>query len=121
MSFITDNAKDAFLSYITGNAETHYILSAEPANYTEIATYALGSKASPSFGSIGDYAGGRQVQRDAISGGTVSVSGTAAYEALADDTGTELLTAVGISSSQVVTSGNEYTMTAKYIQVPDPS
>lgn len=121
MSFITDNAKDAFLTYIRSRITALFICSQEPATYTEgSSTYALGTKASPSVGAIGDYAGGRQFQRDAITDGSVNSTGTATHECLVDGSGSELLTARALTSSQSVTSGNTFSLTAAVVQVPDP-
>ena len=57
---------------------------------------------------------------DAISGGTVTGNGTAAYWAISKPTATTALYATGaLPSSQVVTSGNTFSLAAFDIGIPD--
>ena len=121
MAYLSDNALDALLEYISTNATHLYICSQEPATLTEATTtYALGSKAGPTFGPIQDReeeGGGRELPVDAITGGTVTDTGTATHYALVS--GTELLVANNISNPQVVTSGNSFNLAAFTIGIPD--
>ncbi len=119
MAYLSDNALDALLEYISTNATHLYICSQEPATLTEATTtYALGSKAGPTFGAIQDRAGGgRELPVDAITGGSVTDTGTATHYALVS--GTELLAANDISNPQVVTSGNQFNLAAFTIGIPD--
>lgn len=123
MAFIHDDALDALLGAIKDHIETLHICSAEPGTYTEATdTYDLGNKASPTSQAIADRTGGgREFEVDAISDGSVTATGTAANWALVDDTSTKLLAAGALSSSQGVTSGNTFTLTAFTIGVPDPA
>ncbi len=121
MAYLSDNALDAALEYIATNATHLYICSQEPATLTEATTtYALGSKAGPTFGAIQDREGedgGRELPVDAITGGTVTSTGMATHYALVS--GTELLAASAISNPQVVTSGNSFNLAAFTIGIPD--
>lgn len=121
-AFLTDNAMDALLNYIKNNTETLYICNAQPTTYADIATYAIGSKASPSFtGPANGDSSGRKLTIDAITDGSVSATDTATHYALADDTGTELLWSQALSGSQAVTDGNTFTLPAIDLENPDPT
>lgn len=113
MAFIRQAALDAGLNNIRGDITHLYICSAEPESFAEVATYALGVKASPSLGAIGAGSpNGRQFQIDAISDGSVTDTGTASHWALTDDTGSALLATGDLTTPQGVTSGNTFTLTA---------
>ena len=111
------------MSYLTSNGNKLTICSQEPATYTAAnTTYALGSKTSPAIASPSDRTGGgRKVTVSAISDGTVSASGTATHYAIVNTTGSELLATGALSGSQVVTSGNTFTLTTFDIGIPDPA
>lgn len=117
-----DDIFDNGLSAID-NTEKLYILSADPGlTWANIATYALGSKTSPTVGAIGDRTGGgRKRTISAITDGSVTATGTAAYFALTDDSASKILAAGDLASSQSVTSGNTFTLTAFDIGIPDPA
>ena len=122
--FIANEVFDLGLSQLSTIVENLYICSQQPATYAEAsATYALGSKASPSITGPTDAGagGGRQMTVGAISDGAVSVTGTATHFALTDDSVSLLLIAANLASSQAVTSGNPFTLTAINIQIPDPT
>lgn len=122
MPFINDTELDALLSSINTDLEALWICSAEPTTVTEATTtYGLGSKASPTTTGPQDKSpNGRELQIDAISDGSVSVTGTASHWALVKTTATERLLATGdLASTQSVTNGNTFTLTAFTIGVPD--
>lgn len=120
MTMITDNAFDALLNYIKNNATVLHICSTEPANYSEIATYTLGNKSSPGFtGPAAGDTSGRKITVNAITDGSVTATGTAAYWAIAS--GSELLAAGSLDASEGVTSGNTFTLNAFDIEQPDPA
>lgn len=122
MAFVSDNVLDSGLSYLTSNTGTLHICSQAPTTYTEASsTYTLGNKASPTVSSPtnGDT-NGRKVTVSAITDGSVTGTGTASHWALVKDTATTELLAWGtLSSSQAVTSGNTFTLTAADITIPD--
>lgn len=122
MPFLHDTALDALLNDTYNNGETLHICSAEPANYTEAtSTYTLGNKSSPSIGAPADRGGGgREITIAAITDGNVTADGTASHWAIVKDTATSRLLAAGtLSSSQGVSNGNTFTLTAFTIGVPD--
>ena len=120
-AYLHNDVFDNGLSTLTSNVETLYILSADPGlTWTNIATYALGSKSGPTVASPSDRsAGGRKVVVSAITDGTVSATGTATFFALTDDSASKILAAGGMTS-QVVTSGNPFTFSELRVGIPDP-
>jgi hypothetical protein len=123
MASIHDDVLDEALSYISTNAETLYICNADPGvTWANIASYGLGSKSSPAFGSLanGDVSG-RKLPVSAITDGSVTSTDTASHWAITDDSATKILASGALSSSQAVTSGNTFTLTAFDIEIPDPA
>lgn len=124
MAFLTDNAHDSGLAYLTTNGTVVYICSAQPSNYTEASsTFALGNKTGMTVGAATDGdVSGRKVTIPAITDGSVTASGTATHWALVKPTATtELLAAGALGASQAVTSGNTFTLGATDIELPDPA
>lgn len=118
-AFMADSAYDALLSVIKDNTTQLFICSSLPVNYTEAsATYKLGIKASPTIGALADgTVNGRRFTVASISDGSVTGNGTAGYWALCS--GSVLLAAGQLSASQVVTSGNTFTLAAFDVSVAD--
>lgn len=119
MPSITDDALDAALAVAPGAATRLDICSQEPTSRAEATTtYSLGNKTSPTIGAAGDATpNGRKRTVGAVTDGTVTSSGTATHWALTDST--RLLATSTLSASQVVTSGNTFTLTAFDIRMPD--
>lgn len=120
MAFLHDSVLDAGLA-IVANIDQVFICSQEPANETEAeSTYALGGKTSGiSVGSAGDATpNGRKRTIGAITGGSVTGTGTASHWAGIDN-GTNLIAANSLSSSQGVTNGNTFSLAAIDIRIPD--
>ena len=96
MASIHDDAFDAALAVISSNTTVLHICHTEPTQYSEVSGYSLGTKSSPTFtGPATGDTSGRKTTVDAISDGTVSGDGTAAYWALVD--GSRLLAAGALS------------------------
>jgi len=115
MPFIRDAAFDAGLNNIQDVVGALHICSQEPTTYTEaVTTYTLGNKASPTVGEPANgVSNGRRVTVSAITDGSVTGTGTATHWALVKTTATTDLLATGaLSSSQSVTNGNTFTLTA---------
>jgi len=122
MAFLSDTALDALLNIVKDNAEELTICSSAPVTYTEAhTTYKLGTKATPTVTGPADHTSGRKITVSAITDGTVSGTGTAGYWAISDVTGTALLAAGSLASSQGVTSGNTFTLTEFIFSVADPT
>ncbi len=123
MGFLHDDILDAALAAIDTDTENLYICSQEPANYAEAqSTYKLGTKATPAIVAPADRSGGgREIVVSAIADGSVDATGTATHWALTDNSASKLLAAGALSSGQAVTSGNDFTLAAFAIGIPDPA
>ena len=121
MATLSDDVFDSGLDYITTNVDELHICSAEPTTYAEAtSTYSLGSD-SVTVGAAADRgAGGREVVVPAISGGSVTSTGTASHYALVKTGTSELIATGSLSSTQGVTSGDSFTLTSFAIGIPDP-
>lgn len=124
MPFINDNTLDNGLAALKAAATGVYICSAEPANYTAAtSTNALGNKI---FGAGAVYpaaiaAGspsGRKLVRAAVTDGVVTATGTASHDATVTSGSSRLETAQALGSSQAVTNGNPFTLTAQDVRLP---
>ena len=122
-AYIHDDILDAALSYISTNCENMYICSNEPTTFAEASTtYKLGTKASPSFGSItGGDVSGRKLPVNAVSDGVVNSAGNANYVALTDDSATKLLAVQALSAQKAIETGSPWTLTAWDLELPDPT
>lgn len=121
MAFIADYIFDLALAEFDTNANRLDICSQEPTTYTQAtSTYTLGNKTSLSVGTPEDRTpNGRKVVVAAITDGSVTGNGTASHWAISK-TGSSTLMATGsLSSNQVVTSGNTFTLAAFDIGIPD--
>lgn len=120
MAYITDAAFDAALAVVI-DSSTLYITSSEATTFAQATTtYALGNKASPTISAAADRTpNGRKVTVSAITDGTVTASGTAAYWALVKTTGSLLKATGALSTSQAVTSGNTFTLATFDLGIPD--
>jgi len=124
MPFINDLVLDDGLQWLTDNCTRVDICSQEPANYTEAtSTYTLGNKTGLSVGAPTDGdVSGRKVVIPAITDGSVTSDGTASHWALSKPTTTTALGAAeGLSSTQGVTNGNDFSLPAIDITKPDPT
>lgn len=122
-AYLHDDILDAALSYISTNTENLYICSAQPTTYTEAqTTYKLGTKATPSFGTIanGDVSG-RKLPVNAITDGVVNTNGNAKWVALCDNSASKLLATQELNAYKDIVTGSPFTLTAFDIEFPDPT
>lgn len=122
MAYINDEVFDQGLDYADTNGTRVDICSQEPTTYAEAtSTYTLGNKTSVSTGATTDGdVDGRKVVVAAITGGSVTGTGTATHWALTD--GSSVLIATGaLSSSTAVTTGNTFSLGAFDIGIRDAS
>jgi hypothetical protein len=121
-SYLNDEVTDQGLDYADTNGTRIDICSALPTTYAEAtSTFSLGNKTGLNTGATQNGASsGRRVIVPAITDGNVTGNGTATHWALTDGSGT-LIAAQTLASSQVVTSGNVFTLPAINITIPDPS
>ena len=120
MAFVSDEILDQGLDWADTNGTRLDICSQEPTTYAQAtSTYTLGNKTSINTGATADRSpSGRKVTVPAVTGGSVTSTGTATHWALTD--GASLLVATGsLSSSQSVTSGNTWSTGAFDIGIPD--
>lgn len=122
MPFLNDRVFDNGLTVLDTEANKITITSQEAATYAEgNATYALGNSTSLSVGAPQDRTGGgREVVIASISDGSVTANGTATHYAIVDTVNSRLLAAGSLTASQVVTSGNSFTLSSFTIGIPDP-
>jgi hypothetical protein len=123
MPHIDDDVFDNGLSQINSLADILHICSTDPGGtYATVTANSLGNKATPTVGSPtnGDVSG-RKVVVSAITDGSVTGTGTASHWALCDVSATRVYASGALSSTQAVTSGNTFTLTAIDITIPDAS
>lgn len=124
MATLANRVYDNGLSVLSTEANRIDICSTEPATYTAAtATNSLGNTTSISIGNPEDGdTSGRKVVVSAVSGGSVTGSGTATHFAISDTSNSRLLvTGTLTGGGQVVTSGNTFSLNALDIEIPDPS
>jgi len=118
MAFVNDNAYDAAIGYLITNGTVLHICSAEPVSVG--ALNSLGNKTGLTLGAAGAGSpSGRKTTVPAITDGTVTGNGTAAYWALINAGATVLVATGELSASQVVSSGNVFTLAAFDITLLD--
>jgi uncharacterized membrane protein YebE (DUF533 family) len=103
---------------------THlYLCSSEPTTYTQAtSTYALGNNnfgAGAVFGApAAGSPNGRKVSSAAVTAGSVTANGTAAYLGVTDNTNSRFHASLALGASQVVTSGNTWAAPSFDIRLP---
>jgi len=112
MAFISNYVLDASLAKLDTEADRIYITSQEATTYAEASsTYALGVKTSLSIGAPQDRTpDGRKVTVAQFSDGSVTGTGTATHYAIVDSANSRLLATGSLAQSQVVTSGNIFSL-----------
>ncbi len=119
MAFIADTVFDNGLTVVDTNGTRLDICSTEPTTYLEAtSTLTLGNDTVNTGAPENGATDGRRVIVPAISAGSVTGTGTAAFWALTD--GVSVLYATGaLSASQAVTSGNTFSLDAVSITIRD--
>lgn len=118
---LNDNVLDQGLNYITTNGDRIDICSLDPATYASAtSTHSLGNAATTTGAPQNGDVSGRKVTIAAISGGSVTGTGTATHWALTDGTGVLIATG-SLAASQAVTNGNTFDLAAFDIEIPDPA
>lgn len=123
MATLDNRVFDNGLTVLDTEANKLLITSQEAASFTEAnVTYALGNTTSLSIAAPSDRAGGgREVVAAAISDGSVTGNGTATHYAVVDTVNTRLLATGSLTTSQVVSSGNTFSLGSFTIGIPDPA
>ena len=123
MATLSDRVYDNGLTVLDTEANRVDICSAEPTTYTAAtSTNTLGNTTSITISAPADGdTSGRKVTLSAISGASVTATGTATHFAITDTSNSRLLATGPLSASQSVTSGNTFSLTAVDIEIPDPA
>lgn len=122
MATLDNRVFDNGLTVLDTEANKILITSAEATTFTQAnVTFALGNSTALSIGAPQDRTGGgREVVVAAITGGTVTGTGTATHYAIVDTVNSRLLATGSLTASQSVTSGNTFTLSSVSIGIPDP-
>ncbi|MBM2322242.1 MULTISPECIES: hypothetical protein [Marivita] len=125
MPTIADRVYDNGLTVLDTEANAIHICSSEPATFAAATTTAsLGNSTSVSFGAPQDNTGaggGREVVMAAITDGSITASGTATHFAVVDTVNSRLLVTGALTPSQAVTGGNNFSLGAITVGLPDPA
>ena len=119
MAFIADVVFDSGLTVVDTNGTRLDITSTEATTYAQAtSTLTLGNDTVNTGAPAAGAVDGRRVIVPAITAGSVTGTGTAAFWALTD--GASVLYATGaLSASQAVTSGNTFSLDAVSITIRD--
>ena len=123
MPSLNNRVFDNGLSVLDTEASRSDLTSQESTTYTEAtSTHTLGNSTSLSIAAPSDRSGGgREVVVAAISDGSVTGNGTATHYAIVDVSNTRLLATGSLTASQVVASGNTFSLGSFTIGIPDPA
>ena len=123
MASLNNRVFDNGLTVLDTEANKLLITSQEATTYAEgNSTYALGNSTSLSVAAPADRTGGgREVTAAAISDGSVTGDGTATHYAIVDTVNSRLLATGSLTASQVVSSGNTFSLGSFTIGIPDPA
>ena len=123
MATLNDRVFDNGLTVLDTEGNRVDICSQEPTTYAAAtSTYTLGNETSISVSAPADASpNGRKVTLAAITGASVTGTGTATHYAIVDTGNSRLLATGSLSASQAVTSGNTFSLTASDIRITDPA
>lgn len=123
MATLNDRVFDNGLTVLDTEANAIHVTSQEATTYANAtSTYSLGNSSSISISAPQDrVGGGRQVVVSAITGGSITATGTATHYAIVDTVNSRLLATGSLAASQSVTSGNTFSLSSVNIGIPDPA
>ena len=123
MATVADRVLDNGLQVLDLEANAVHITSQQATTYAEAtSTYTLGNTTSISISAPTDRTGGgRQVTLTAVTGASVTASGTATHYAIVATSNSRLLVTRALTASQSVTSGNTFSLEALDVGIPDPT
>lgn len=123
MATLNNRVFDNGLTVLDTEANAIHITSSEATDYTDAtSTSSLGNSTSLSIGAPQDRSGGgREVVVATIDDGSVTDTGTATHYAIVDTVNSRLLATGSLTESQVVTTGNTFTLSSVTIGIPDPA
>lgn len=123
MATLDNRVFDNGLTVLDTEANKLLITSQEASTFAEAnSTYALGNTTTLSIAAPSNRTGGgREVVAAAISDGSVTGNGTATHYAVVDTVNSRLLATGSLTASQVVSSGNTFSLGSFTIGIPDPA
>lgn len=121
MPYLDDDVLDNGVGQLQANVDEIHVCSQEPTNYTEAtSTYTLGNKSAPTISAPQDRTGGgRECEASSFSDGSATADGTASHFAWVDTVNTRLYAAQALSSTQAVSNGQTFSLTAHAVGIPD--
>jgi hypothetical protein len=117
---ISNEIFDAALNYLETNGTEVHICSGNPTNWAGLAAVTLGNETACTYTGPADHTSGRKTTLDAITDGDVTDTDTATHFCITNGSDT-VYVIQELSSSQGVTNGNKFTLTACIIAIPDPT
>ena len=123
MATVADRVLDEGLTVLDVEANAVHINSQQATTFAEAtSTYTLGNTTSITISAPADRTGGgRKVTLSAVTGASVTATGTATHYAIVDTSNSRLLVTGALTASQSVTSGNTFSLEALDVGIPDPS
>ena len=123
MATLNNRVFDNGLSVLDTEADRLDITSQEATSYVDAtSTYTLGNSDSLSIAAPSDRSGGgREVVVASIADAPVTGNGTATHYAIVDTANSRLLATGSLTASQVVASGNTFSLGSFTIGIPDPA
>lgn len=119
MAYLDNEIYDNGLNELSGLNRVLHICSSEPSTFGGVASVSLGTKVAPTIGNpAARTGGGREVAVGPISDGSITGDGTATHFAIVDTGNSRLLAAQALTVSQVVTTGNPFTLTEFTVGIP---
>ena len=123
MATLNNRVFDNGLTVLDTEANRIDITSQEATSYAQAtSTYTLGNSTSLSIAAPSDRSGGgREVVVAAVADASVTGSGTATHYSIVDTGNSRLLATGSLTASQVVASGNTFSLGSFTIGIPDPA
>jgi len=123
MATLNNRVFDNGLSVLDTEANRLDITSQEATSYADAtSTSTLGNSDSLSIAAPSDRSGGgREVVVASIADAPVTGNGTATHYAIVDTVNSRLLATGSLTASQVVASGNTFSLGSFTIGIPDPA
>ena len=123
MATLNNRVFDNGLSVLDTEANRLDITSQEATSYSDAtSTSTLGNSSSISIATPSDRSGGgREVVVASIADAPVTGNGTATHYAIVDTANSRLLATGSLTASQVVASGNTFSLGSFTIGIPDPA
>jgi hypothetical protein len=123
MATLNNRVFDNGLSVLDTEADRLDITSQEATSYVDAtSTSTLGNSDSLSIAAPSDRSGGgREVVVASIADAPVTGNGTATHYAIVDTVNSRLLATGSLTASQVVASGNTFSLGSFTIGIPDPA